>query len=367
MSQDPDAPISSPTLVAPHTGAREQGHQSSTSDEHGASARPGMPPRCNSQPLLFSSLSQLNEHQPAPPRPSSPAYLQGKNPYGRILDNDHPYRNPQPTPMASPLTVDNKNGDKPTVSEPLAISTQAVPSSTGPKSHVPLNVSTGSAPLSGQTGKTPCVQNVKSFFESMAHSSTKPPPTSPLSQVAAISKGTTTAESIDPVPGIPSQELNDTKPLCILVSSPETPVTIHEKPGPSAGLPLEVTESTATLSSDAVDPESFVETAKDTSSDRDSPSPPRYQPPGRSGELITESLPSPPVDETRICSTNVSVEPQRAARPDDYMTDTVVQSTRLEDLLDAAHAAIQMSKNSQPILGSGRPVRKHILKLYSHC
>jgi hypothetical protein len=108
-----DQPTSSSASRATNTGPREQTQQPSTvRTRQGRFEAPAQTPgageplssrRKSTNPLSLTIPQQSGEPQtqPASAERKSPAYLQGKNPYGKVLDRiEHPYREPRAAPTA---------------------------------------------------------------------------------------------------------------------------------------------------------------------------------------------------------------------------------------------------------------------------
>jgi hypothetical protein len=76
--------------------------------------------------LLLPQL--LNEPQPDPPARKSPSYLQGKNPYGQVLDHvEHPYREPQGATAGPPSQTGASIGGRPRTSGSFEFKTRVLP------------------------------------------------------------------------------------------------------------------------------------------------------------------------------------------------------------------------------------------------
>lgn len=201
MRRSFDQPTSSSVSRSANTEAREQTQQPSVrtrQPQHEASSvsrgvgelkrQQSISARRRSiqQPYLIPP-DQSSEPRPPSPRHRSPTYLQGKNPYGQILDKvEHPYR--EPTIAGPPSQSDASVESRPRTSGSFQFKIRPPPDEpkrtiTAPDPQpLPLPPRGTTNPLS--------VQAARSFFETKAFQN-KSAPLLPPSGAAAIAAGAT--------------------------------------------------------------------------------------------------------------------------------------------------------------------------------
>ena len=108
MPGDSDQPESSLTTCSTNSETHEQFHPPSISTPQARAGTPLSPQAFDeheqSDPVrrklsnqeLLSPAPQAGEYRPPSQQGKSPVYLQGRNPYGQVLDRiEHPYREPR--------------------------------------------------------------------------------------------------------------------------------------------------------------------------------------------------------------------------------------------------------------------------------
>lgn len=107
--------------------------------------------------------------------PKSPAYLRGKNPYGKILDSiDHSYREQKPSAPGPPSQVGSTLRGRPRTSGTIKFVTRPVPQSSTERAAPAVTPPTPLLPLISPPVSL-SVKDAKSFFESKASGSRKHP------------------------------------------------------------------------------------------------------------------------------------------------------------------------------------------------
>ncbi|KAJ4383948.1 hypothetical protein N0V86_000792 [Didymella sp. IMI 355093] len=183
-----DQPTSSSTSRSSGTAPRDytqrtrQGRNDAPVQANSISARR----KSSNQPSL-ALPQQPTELQPASSGRKSPAYLEGKNPYGQILDNvDHPYRRPKATGGA-PSQVGATSESRPRTSGSFSFKTRPEPKTEPEREATALNPSP--APLPPRMSAKPVsVRAAKDFFESKASQDGSASPLPP-SRASAAAKG----------------------------------------------------------------------------------------------------------------------------------------------------------------------------------
>jgi hypothetical protein len=165
---------------------------------------------------------QLDEPLPAPSRPKSPAYLQGKNPYGRFLDKvEHPYREPKPEANGLPSQLGSSAAARPRTFGSLEL-TYRSPLPPVPKPEAaPISAPEPPQVVQRPLPKAVSVQAAKSFFESKASEARKAPPFPP-STSALIAKRVRTSSRIKPRSALvaPGHDTTDDEVRLARVPSP---------------------------------------------------------------------------------------------------------------------------------------------------
>ncbi|KAF2856508.1 hypothetical protein T440DRAFT_549884 [Plenodomus tracheiphilus IPT5] len=200
-----DQPTSSSASRTTDTGSREQPAQPSTTRTRQGRYEVSAPtqgagepkqPQSQRRPTNPASLDishHSGEPQTSGPTLKTPAYLQGKNPYGQVLANvEHPYREDKVavgTAVGPPYQMGANVQGRPRGSgavRDVARSTPAEPeperTSVAPDSRPPL-------PPPRQPPKPASVQAAKNFFETKASQSRSAPPFPPAS-ATIIAAGT---------------------------------------------------------------------------------------------------------------------------------------------------------------------------------
>jgi hypothetical protein len=144
--------------------------------------------------------------QPGDPEPlstprKSPAYLQGKNPYGQILDGvEHPYRSPKAAAITDgpPSQAGSSIEGRPRAASELQFKTRSAPAEPEPTVAVP-DPQPPQLPAR-QPPKPISVQAAKHFFETKASQQRSAPPVPPAGRVA-LAKGATSTTQQASAPG----------------------------------------------------------------------------------------------------------------------------------------------------------------------
>ncbi|KAF1958710.1 hypothetical protein CC80DRAFT_546031 [Byssothecium circinans] len=384
-----------------------------TPGEHGASTPPqrSLRRRSQSHPLL---PPELNEYKTPPPEPRSPAYLRGKNPYGRILDDiDHSYRSPTPAPTSLSTKLDSDIGCWPKASGYLNGSRVTSPTS-NPKPKAPPN-SPPTPPL--QSARPASVEAIKTIFQSKALESARSSPFRPP-KVVANTKGATSDSKLkdhrylavsgqgpeglqalptfasplatqitihspepssDPTPEVteptvlapPAEEGKYTQALSAPIPHLATQVTAHEPEPPSESTPdVTGTEQAVIVPSDTVSLTITVRAASnacpagiDTSPDRSRSSIRSAEAVARPSRGLVPCLRPKEKSTSHEGSMNVFTEPRQVAQPLQGSQDTMIQLKRLDNLSDAAPATIQESQEVELVAASDRPKTPEINRL----
>jgi hypothetical protein len=165
---------------ASNTGSCGQAEQPSASQL--LSPVPKSPSRSN------STAKELNKPRPTSSRPKSPAYLQGKNPYGEILDKvEHSYKAWKPTATGPPSQLGSSIECRPRTSGSFKFTARPML----PESEQTVAAPAAQPPLwsTRQTPTPVSVQAARNFFESKA-SQSRTAPRVPPEVPPAIAKGT---------------------------------------------------------------------------------------------------------------------------------------------------------------------------------
>jgi hypothetical protein len=175
-------PVQQATGRLRQTQHEAPGKQHSTGDQN--------PPRTRRksdlQPTL--SLPQQSDEAHLPPARKSPAYLQGKNPYGQVLDRiEHPYRETTASKVEPPSQIGASAQGRPRTTGAFDFKTRSSLSEAEREVSAP---DPEPRPLPRwQPAKPVSVQAAKKFFESKASLHQSPPHVVPPG-VAALVKGT---------------------------------------------------------------------------------------------------------------------------------------------------------------------------------
>ncbi|KAF1841334.1 uncharacterized protein K460DRAFT_434460, partial [Cucurbitaria berberidis CBS 394.84] len=198
-----DQPTSSSVSRSTNTGACGQTQQSSTIHKRQAPYETPIPKQCIGEPTQPQSISarrrtdqpalalpqQSGEFRPPSTGHKSPAYLQGKNPYGQVLDKvEHPYREPKHTQTTDgpPSQAGSSSEGRQRTSGSLQFMTRPTPPE--PERIVATSDSPPQLLPSRQPRKPVSVQATKIFFENKASQHQSAPPVPP-SGAATIAKG----------------------------------------------------------------------------------------------------------------------------------------------------------------------------------
>jgi hypothetical protein len=141
--------------------------------------------------LLLPQL--LNEPQLDPPARKSPSYLQGKNPYGQVLDHvEHPYREPKGATAGPPSQAGGTVGSRPRTSASFEFRTRVPPSESERTSSTPI-AEQDPARLR-QLPKPVSVDAARQLFEIRA-TQNRPGPLLPPARSAVVSRVPTKAKA----------------------------------------------------------------------------------------------------------------------------------------------------------------------------
>lgn len=308
--------------------AHAAGKQLPVTESRGIDEEP-TPPFLRRSPT--TSLSQpLQQHNPQLRSPGlkSPGYLQGKNPYGRILDRiEHPYRESKPLARGPPSQLGSSIDGRPRTSATFKFKTRRSPS------HEPEQEITDRAPQSAeprQLQRTVSVKDVKNFFESKA-SELRSEPLLPLSRPDAVAKRITSNCKIDgPQLSTISQRQSESEASRALMpnsagghfpphegSGEYLPIS-NPSPAPKREMLPQHGESSAKSNSTAVEPQGVVRSVR-TSDTANGQIPLRQRQSLRRLTKVEERTQSKPLQheetpKTRPGSTNTFTESQRSFR-----------------------------------------------------
>ncbi|KAF1933962.1 uncharacterized protein M421DRAFT_140 [Didymella exigua CBS 183.55] len=173
---------SSGTASREHTQRTRQGRNDAPVQADSISARC----KSSNQPRLVLP-QQPSDFQLASSGRKSPAYLEGKNPYGQILDNvEHPYRRPKTTGGA-PSQIGATSEDRPRTAGSFQFRTRPE-SKAEPEREVNAQDPSSPPPPPKTPAKAISVRATKDFFESKASQSGSALPFPPP-RVSATAKG----------------------------------------------------------------------------------------------------------------------------------------------------------------------------------
>ncbi|KAI4675539.1 uncharacterized protein J4E88_007572 [Alternaria novae-zelandiae] len=194
-----DQPTSSSASRATNAGLREQSNQpSNIRTRQGRFEAPATIPgageakqpypttsrRKSSSPSALPLPQVSSEPQPPPSGRKSPAYLQGRNPYGRVLDKvQHPYREPEAVTTAPvpPSQTGSNIGSRPPAVGVTDSKQQSLAQEPGRRG------TQTTYPPSRQPQVPKSVRSAKDFFETEAFqrpSASRPPPSVPGTSAA---------------------------------------------------------------------------------------------------------------------------------------------------------------------------------------
>jgi len=205
-----DQPTSSSASRATNAGLREQSNQpSNIRNRQGRFEAPATIPgageakqqysttsrRKSSSPSALPLSQASSEPQPPPSGRKSPAYLQGRNPYGRVLDKiQHPSREPEAVTTATgpPSQAGSNTGSRPPAVGVTDSKQQSLAQEPGRRD------TRTTSPPSRQSQVPKSVRSAKDFFETEAFqrpSASRPPPSVPGASTARAPAPQTYASS----------------------------------------------------------------------------------------------------------------------------------------------------------------------------
>ncbi|KAF3045460.1 hypothetical protein E8E12_005883 [Didymella heteroderae] len=353
-----DQPTSNSVSRSTSTGSRE--HPKRTRQ-----ARNNVPVQADSTSALSKSLNQPDlalpqqphDFQPASSGRKSPAYLEGKNPYGQILDNvDHPYRRPNTSGSAPPQIGATSD------SRPRTLGSFQFKTRPEPKAAPERKVTAPKPPPAVLPPKMPAtpvsVRATKDFFESKVSQNGSAPPLLPP-RASAATKGAGSRSAVtkkqasffsrrwskdgvrqpargsEPTSHIPVRPESDTEP-----SMP--------RPPPDASSQIELFQRTnpfARPKSDSLAPKVFV-----------------YKATARQDFLTCEDLSSSGTSEQKFGrreSTNISNTAPRDAKPLGFERRAVDDSSTLDESSNAPLIGLEHANRSNDRHTSDETVRRH--------
>ncbi|KAF2440530.1 hypothetical protein P171DRAFT_475958 [Karstenula rhodostoma CBS 690.94] len=376
----PSAPISGPSTTSgsdsqPATRGKHPVDELSARAPRGTTEQPqpSLQRTLESQPQPLPSADDLAAPQTNRGRPKSPAYLAGKNPYGRILNNvEHPYRERGTPAPGPPSQLGSDMGGRPRTSGSFKFVTRPTPppaperkvSVDGPPTPPPL-------PPARPPQKMFSVKDAKTFFETKASESRKDHHFPPAKS-AAIAKGasadSTTKQQLPNVGSVMrttggNEEARPAKetPTGREVSSaalpiPRPPTEIAERRQSN-----QRTNPSIRAKADDVKPKVVVRTATRTSTS-ERPAHGRSSS-GCSTEVAERSNSDSPAAEMSVSEcrrpTNVFTQPKPQAQPLRGVQRSVVQRDRLNDIFEAARTD---SIHSEQPPTSDETVRRHSIR-----
>ncbi|KAL6151419.1 hypothetical protein ACJBU6_10402 [Exserohilum turcicum] len=208
-----DKPTTSSTSRVINTGSREQTYPPTvqkrrnrfesptqvTSPEETKHAQPISSAADHSgSPALINQEQPIEHHKPPHTDRKHPGYLQGKNPYGQVLDRiEHPYREPRTT-----VTEDKKI--TPTISELGSLPDTHSVSEPRPQASLPAHKPIDEQPHQ-QSRQVPfntkgpvSVRSAKDFFETRSSQHSQCPPFPPSVPAPSAKPSTRIQESVQP-------------------------------------------------------------------------------------------------------------------------------------------------------------------------
>lgn len=300
---------------------------------------------------------QPHEIQSASSGRKSPAYLEGKNPYGQILENvDHPYRRPKATGGA-PSQIGATTESRPRTSGSFQFKTRPEPKAEPEREVTAPNLS---PPLLPQRtpAKPVSVRAAKDFFESKASQNGSapsiPPPRASAAAEGAVSRSTVSEKRASFLSrrrfkdrtGEPARVSGSTSRITVRPDSEMGPSTPCSPPdAPSQTEPSPRTNPFARPKRDSVASKAVVRkatTSQDSNMDEDlSSSDPSDQKP------------------TRRKLTNISETAPRDAKPLGFERRAVDNSSALDEASDAPLIALEHANRSDDRHTSDETVRRH--------
>ncbi|UPX14022.1 uncharacterized protein EKO05_0004515 [Ascochyta rabiei] len=245
-----DQPTSSSASRSSNTSAREQKQRTRQDRNDAPSQADSISARRKSsnRPNLILP-PQSDDVQSAPQGHKSPAYLEGKNPYGQILDDiDHPYRKPKTT-GGVPTQLGATSSGRLRTSGSFHSKTRPE-SKPEPEREVSAPNSLQS-PLFPRTPAKPIsVRAARDFFESKASSIRSAPPFPPPAAATAKGASAKTRVSEEYVHNLPHRRSRDkaTRPdLRIAIQSDSDIEPVLPSPPPEASTQLEPSQLTNRL------------------------------------------------------------------------------------------------------------------------
>jgi hypothetical protein len=173
-----DRPTSSSLSRSTNAGAREPLQQSSAQTKSAQYETPVVTQNTDEQPQTLAARRKpthsalllpqlLNEPQPDSPARKTPSYLQGKNPYGQVLDQlEHPYREPKGAAAGPPSQAGASVSGRPRTSGSFEFKTRVPPIDSDRTASAPI-AEQNPAPLR-QLTKPVSVGAARQLFESRA-------------------------------------------------------------------------------------------------------------------------------------------------------------------------------------------------------
>ena len=352
-----DQPTSSSASRSSGTGAREhtqrtrQGRNDAPAQADSISARR----KSSNQPTL-TLPQQTGDIQPTPSGRKSPAYLEGKNPYGQILDNvDHPYCRPKPTGGA-PSQIGATFESRPRTSGSFHFKTRPEPKPeperevTAPDpSPPPVPPRTPAKPVS--------VRAAKDFFESKASQNRSAPPLPPRgAAAAAIGADAKTRNTEKDALSLPRRRSKDQAARPARIPSPTSRIAIRSemdmepsmpRPPPDTSSQLDPTQRTNPFTrhkSDGLTPSVVVRKAT--------------TPQDSSVYDVQSSSDPPEMRSGRRKSTNIFETAPRDARPLGFERRAIDNSSKLDEASNAPLIAVEHAIRSDDRHTSDETVRR---------
>ncbi|KAF2007422.1 hypothetical protein P154DRAFT_569296 [Amniculicola lignicola CBS 123094] len=317
-----------------------------------------------------SNRVSIPPHEPGEPQassggPKSPAYLQGKNPYGQILEGvQNPYQEPKAAPAGPASQLGSSIEGRPRTSGSFKFKTRPMQPEPERKGPAPTPPQPPAAPLR-QPPKTVSVQAAKRFFESKASEGGTAPPLPP----PAVEKIAKTATGVPKIKIDPLQSVLDPKGKSEEESRPpRAPSPAHDlaapRKGSEPGLPIprppaeavkrtDVSQRTNPFTRQKPEPAGskvVVQTATDAQQADLAKIRSRRKSKSRSAEIVDQQSPSTSSTSAiekntsaRKRSTNVVQQPSWSTRPFGYANRDVGER-RLNEVSDATQTAIKQSR-----------------------
>jgi hypothetical protein len=339
---------------------------------------PGEPPssrRKSTIPPALTIPQQSGDSQPPSAGRKSPAYLQGKNPYGQVLDKiEHPYREPRAAPTADgpPSQADSSIEGRRRMLGSLEFQTRPRPQEPEPESSAPTS---GPRPQPPPGRRLMSVRTAKNFFDTKA-SHNPSAPLLPPPEIAGSKRGAAPKRQ----PPSPSRD----RP--VRAPSPKKPRTPSPEPAPAPTAETEPADTGLLLSrltgSDPIDLAlsviPFVQTSADQTTsnvgEADFPTPDVGEEVQHPPNLVVRRA-TPPIDVTlpvqessgtafergsagRRRSTNIFDNAPRDAKPLGFERRAVDDSSTLDATSNAPLIAVEESKSTDQRGTSEETVRR---------